>query len=199
MTQLSLRPILKASFFAAAVLLAGCTVPTENRPKPHFTYAAYPPTVLGVATIQVVQEYSMPSRDPNVEHLMPLPLPYAVADWARTRFKAGGSDGNLIITVKDASVVGQDLPLTKGVKGWFTIDQSQRYEGKIAVEFRMDGTVSGSGGSGTVLVNRGQTVPENSSIQARDKTWTAMEEAMISDLDANTQRVLQNKLSFLVK
>ena len=187
------------SVLVAALFVAACTVPADNRPQPRFVYKDYPPTVLGVATIQVVQDYQMPSRDPNVEHLMPQPLPFAVADWARTRFKAGGSDGNLIITIKDASIVGQDLPMTKGVKGWFTVDQSQRYEGKIDVEFRLDGTIGSSGGSGTVLVNRGQTVAENTSIQGRDVAWTKMEETMVLDLDTNTQRMLQNRLPFLIK
>lgn len=193
------QTIFKSVSFAAALLLASCTLPNETRPQPHYTYKDYPPTTLGVATIQVMQDYVMPAQDPHVEHLLPQPLPSAVADWARTRFKAGGADGNLIITIKDASIVGQDLPKTSGVKGWFTIDQSQRYEGKITVEFRIDGAKDGAGGSGTVLVNRGQTVAENSSIQDRDRTWTGMEQTMISDLDANTQRMLQNRLPFLIK
>lgn len=189
----------KIAFVLVALFVAACAMNAPSRPQPHFVYKQYPPTVLGVATIQVVQEYAMPSNDPNIEHLMPLPLPTAVADWARTRFQAGGSDGNLIITIKDASIKGQDLPMTKGVKGMFTIDQAQRYDGKINIEFRIDGTVAGSGGSGMVSVNRGQSVAENTSIQGRDKAWTSMEEAMLLDLDANTQTMLRNRLAFLIK
>ena len=193
-----LKLLSAAALIALTAALAACTMTNEKRPQPHYAYKDYPPTVLGVATIQVIQEYAMPSRDPNVEHLMPQPLPFAVADWARTRFKAGGTDGNLIVTIKDASLIGQDLPKTKGVEGWFTIDQSQRYDGRITVEFRIDGT-AGSSGSGSVQVNRGQTVPENTSIQGRDKAWTSMEEQMLTDLDANTQKMLQNRLPFLIK
>ncbi len=192
-----------AALFSTLVLFAfgltGCTVPTDDKPRANYAYKAYPPTILGVSTIQVVQEYVMPSREPNVEHLLTQPLPDAVAEWARARFQAGGADGNLIITIKEASIIGQDLPMTNGVKGWFTIDQSQRYQGKILVEFRLDGTATGSSGSGSVVVNRGQTVPENTSINGRDVIWTRSQEAMMADLDASTQRMLQNRLPFLLK
>ena len=110
---------------ALPMLFIACTMQTASRPQPRYIYKDYPPTVLGVATIQVVQEYQMPSQDPHIEHLMPQPLPNAVADWARTRFQAGGADGNLIITVKDAAITDKALPTTQGVKGWFTVDQSR--------------------------------------------------------------------------
>ncbi len=99
----------------------------------------------------------------------------------------------------DAAIKEQDLPTTKGVKGWVTVDQAQRYDGNIEVEFRLDGTVAGAGGSGMVQVNRGQSVAENISIQERDRTWTRMEEAMVSDLDVNAQKMLRNRLPFLLK
>ncbi len=77
----------------AAVLLAACAMQTSTRPQSKFAYEQYPSTYLSVANIQVVNDYSMPAASPNVEHLMPLPLPTAIEKWAKKRFIAGGADG----------------------------------------------------------------------------------------------------------
>ena len=185
--------------FLAAAFLAACAITPPERPNPNFAYKQYPPTVLNVAQIDVVEAYTPPMRTPNVEHMMPHPLPSAVAEWARTRFRAGGSDGVVTITIQDASVIAQDLNRTSGVKGWFTVDQAERFDAKVLVEMKVDGVALGSTGSGTVRVERGQTIAENVSIMDRDRTWTSMSETILLDLDAGTQQMLQNRLPFLLQ
>jgi hypothetical protein len=180
------------------ILLAACAISSPQRPQPKFAYKQYPATYISVANIQVVEAYAPPMAAPNVEHLMPMPLPQAVADWARTRFKAGGADGTLIITIKNAAVTKQDLPRTKGVKGAFTIDQSERYDSTIEVEFRVDGMMFGQTGQGDVKVARGRSLGEDASIADRDKAWTQMTEETVMDLDAAAQNLLQDRLPFLI-
>ena len=181
----------------AVLLVAGCTMDAPVRPMPRFAYKQYPATNLNVAAIDVQEDYRMPMQNPNVEHLMPQPLPQAVADWARTRFKATGSTGTMIVTIRQASVEAKGLPTTDGVRGWFTVDQAERYDARLTVEFRVEGAGDHSG-SGAVNLTRGQTMGENASIQDRDRAWTSMEEALMTDLDASTQKVLQDRLPFVL-
>lgn len=182
-----------------ALTLAACNNAPPQPPKPVYAYQKYPPTLLNVASIQVVQAYTMPSRIPNVEHLMLQPLPNAVSEWARTRFKAVGTEGSLLITIRDASIVGKDLNRTQGVKGWFTIDQAERFDANVLVEFQVDGMANVSTGSGTVRVSRGQSVPEDQSLQERDRALTSMEEQVMMDVDASGQQMLENRLSTLIR
>lgn len=193
------RHIASFGAFLALIALAACTVAPPERPKPNFAYKQYPATVLNVAEINIVEAYVPPMRAPNVEHMMPQSLNAAVAEWARTRFRAGGSDGTVTITIQDASVIGQDLNRTNGVKGWFTVDQAERFDAKVLVEMKVEGVALGSTGSGTVRVERGQTIAENVSILDRDRAWTSMSETILLDLDAGTQQMLQNRLPFLVQ
>lgn len=188
----------KFFILASIILIAACTMPMEQRPMPRLTYTQYPVTNINVGSIQIVEKYAMPMQNPNIEHLMPQPLPQAVADWARKRFKATGSAGTMVITINQASVVRQDLPKTDGVKGWFTVDQSERYDARVSVEFRVDGTGHESG-SGVVNLTRGQTIAENTSIEERDRIWTHMEEVLLTDLDASTQKTLQEKIGFALR
>lgn len=191
---------MKKIFAACAFVLfaAACAMQAPERPQPHFAYKQYPPIKVDVAVIEVKENYRMPMNTPNVEHLMPQPLPQAVADWARSRFVAVGSAGTMTITVGDASVVRKDLPRTNGVQGWFTVDQAERYDAKVAIDFRVDGSGFQSG-AGNAAVTRGQSIGENASVQERDRTWTKMEEAMMTDLDAATQKMLQERLAFILR
>ena len=182
-----------------AFVLAACTTPIEQRPQPHFAYKAYPPVLLNVATIRVEEAYVTTGQPPHAEQLMPLPLPQAVSDWAHSRFQAVGQSGTAVITIKDASVVTTDLPRTKGVKGWVTVDQAERFDAKIAVDMHVENMTGGDTGSGTVNLTRGQSMGEDASIIDRDRLWTSMEEAMMTDLDAGAQKMLRSRLPFLVK
>lgn len=182
---------------AAVLLVAACAnTTTVPRPVPNYAYKKYPPVLVDVASIQVV-DYSPGMRAPNVEHLMPQPLPAAVSDWASTRFKAVGTQGVLTITVRDASMVGKDLNRSGGIRGVFTIDQAERYDAHIAVEFRVESGLTS--GNGSVEVNRGRTIAENASLQDRDRAWTEIEENMLIDLDAATLTMLSNRLPNLVR
>lgn len=182
--------------FAVMALAACANTKTDPRPMPQYAYKKYPPVMLNVASIQV-EDYTPSMQAPNVEHLMPQPLPAAVSDWAYTHFKPVGSMGTLYITVKDASMVGSDLKRSSGIKGVFTIDQAERYDARVMVEFRTENL--GTNGNGVVRVERGMTVAEDASLQDRDRVWTKMAEDIMVDLDGAAMTMLQNRLPFLLQ
>ena len=184
-----------AFILMAVIFVTACTVTSSARQQPRFAYKQYPATRINVATIEVRENYTMPMQSPNIEHLMPLPLPQAFADWARTRFVATGTTGTMIITISQANVLRKDLPRTDGVKGWFTVDQAERYDARSVVEIKFEGLPQ-QDGSGVVNVTRGQTIGENASIQERDQAWNRMSETMLTDLDAATQKLLQDRMGF---
>jgi hypothetical protein len=195
-----MNKILSAALILSVSLIAVACVDMhpKDRPMPHFVYQQYPATQLNIGHIEVVEGYTMPMSHPNAEHLMPEPLPRSVGNWARNHYKANGGDGTLVITIKDASVTEKDLERTKGFKGVVTVDQSERYDAHILVDFNVTMT-DGRTGSGQVDLHRGQSIAENASLEDRDKLWTSMEEKMLLDLDAGTQRMLQQKLGFLLQ
>jgi hypothetical protein len=182
-----------------AFALTACVTDVASRPQPHFSYKQYPPVALNVASIRIDVVYKPPMQSPHVEHLMPLPLPQAVEDWAHSRFQASGTSGTAIITVTDASMVTQDLPRTKGMKALVTIDQAQRFDAHVAVDVHVEGLTSGETGSGNVILSRSQSIGEDASIGDRDQLWTNLEEAMMTDLDAGAQKMLHARLPFLIK
>ena len=47
------------------------------------------------------------------------------------------------------------------------------------------------------MLRAAQTSGEDTSVEDRDIAWTKMAEGMITDLDAGTQKMLQDRLPFL--
>lgn len=189
----------KLSVFFTALLFTACVTSAPPRPMPQYTYNKYPPMTLNVASIQVVDGYNSPLQHPNVEHTMPDPLPKALNQWARTRFVAGGSEGELTITIKNASVTTQNLPVKSGVQGMLNVEQAERFEARVSIEFRAENMGANPNGGGSVNINRGQTVPENASVQDRDITLNTMEQTILTDLDAGAQTMLHDRLPFLLQ
>jgi hypothetical protein len=179
---------------------AGCSsISPAPRPVPALGYHKYPAVRLNVGRIEVVNNYN-PAQLPNhIENQMALPLPDAVNDWAKSRFQARGQDGVLTITIDDASVIGEDLQRTKGVKGMFTIDQSRRVIGDIKVRFTASNMSFGNSGNAQVNVKSSRTLAEDSSLHQQDIVLADMTDHMMSELDAATQRVFIEKLPTLMQ
>lgn len=152
------------------------------------------PIVLDVASIEVESAYAPPMQPPNVDHEIPLSPSDAVRLWASARLKAGGPQGKARIIIRDASIVELDLKTTKGIKGWFTKDQSQKYEGKIQVDIVVEGTSRGVTGSVSAAVARATTVAEDVTLAQREKTMLELVRDLAGDLDVELDKSIRTNM-----
>ncbi|HEY1096721.1 MAG TPA: hypothetical protein VGF14_05725 [Alphaproteobacteria bacterium] len=183
-----------------SLLVLGCSTGTpEPRPMPVLGYHKYPQVRLNVGRIEVVNNYNPGQQPGHIENQMAMPLPDAVNDWAKTRFQAMGQDGVLTITIDNASVISENLQRTSGVKGVFTIDQSQRVTGQIALRFASSNASFGTSGNAQVSVKSSRTMAEDSSLQTQDIILANLTDNMMVELDAATQRVFVEKLPSLMQ
>ena len=143
------RP-LAALLVVVSVVLVGC----ETQPIPQFrelTYSQLGPIRLSVDEVEIINAYQSALQDPYVEHRFPTPPGAAARRWAEDRLIASGGQGaRAVFTILDASVVESRLEPTTGVKGFFTKDQSERYDATLAV--RLDVFDSGGARRGTTTV-----------------------------------------------
>lgn len=150
--------------------------------------------VLDVASIEVESQYVAPMTPPNIDHELPLTPSDAVRIWASSRLKAGGPQGKARVIIKDASVKEIDLDRTKGIKGWFTKDQSQKYEGKFQVDIVVEGTSRGFTGSVSAAVARSTTVAEDVTLAQREKTMTDLVRDLSTDLDTELDKSIRTNM-----
>jgi len=183
----------------AGAALAACATEPPARPQfPQITFAHKPPVRLDVSRIEVANEYAPPLRAPNVEHLFPVSISGSIEGWARDRLRAVGSSGMARVIVRDASARETDLRRTPGVRGMFTTDQAQRYDARAEVRIQIEGTAGYSSGFTDGIATRSRTVPENISLNQRERVFFELTDELLRDLDLTLERnIFQNMPMFV--
>jgi hypothetical protein len=83
-----------------------------------------------------------------------------------------------------------EVPLERnaGLAGWFTTEQSERYDARLAVRLEV---VDGQGarvGEVTAEAERSRTVPEDASVNDRQAMWFDLTDNLMRDLDATLEK-----------
>lgn len=172
--------------------LIGCQqAPTPQTLQP-LSFASMPKIRIAAAEIRVVEQYEPPLKAPNVEHMFPNPPTKAVNQWVADRLQAAGTSGLLEVSIEDASVVEVPLPKTDGVRGFFTDDQSERYDAKLRVTFRMyDGLKAASIAAGDVNVVHARSINEKATIQDRERLFDEMMKEMMMQFNSESENRLR--------
>jgi hypothetical protein len=188
--RLLVRACLAAAFLAALPR----PVRAQEKKFPEITFLGQPRLLLDVLKVEVARDYVPPGAKPNVEHLFPVTPADAVARWAGDRLGAAGRGRLARVAIKEASVIEVPLEKTGGIKGWFTTDQSERYDAtlEVMVEIRSD---VGREAYASARVKRSQTIEEGASPAKRREVWYAMTEKLMADLDRELERAMRQYLA----
>lgn len=171
--------------------LAACESAAPRQQFPELTFEHLPKLDLDVARIEIVHAYQAPGARPNVEHLFPV-TPAAIAErWARQRLRAVGAGGSVRATVVQAAVIEVPLQRTTGLRGAFTTDQSERYEGVLEMKIELTASGGRARAAVTARTELSLTVPENISLNKREKLWFRMTEEMANQLNVLLEREIK--------
>lgn len=177
----------------ATASLAGCETTLPLSVFPELRYSHLPPIRLDAVRVEVVEQYKSVGARPNVEHEFPHRPAAVAARWATDRLQAVGTRNMVRVTILKGSVVEVPLARTDGLKGLFTIDQSEKYDGALSVKVE----IIGPGGQQLAYVasqtTQSRSVPEDITLAAREKTWFRMTEAMMNDLNLSLERQIQQQ------
>lgn len=169
------------------LLLTACASQPVSAPNLN-AYNTGAPIALAVGKVTVIEEYRSPLTAPNVEHLFKPTPAQAVRRWAYDRVLTTGGSAILEVIVKDARVVSASLPRTDGLKGVFTRDQSERFDGHIAVELRIYDGGAMSQASVTAEVNQSRTLAENASVASREALFAVLQNDLMTALDRELEK-----------
>lgn len=169
------------AFLLVTAGIAACaTPPAPQYPELRFTHL--PAITLGVANIKVVDARPTTSAPNHVEARMPRPPAEALRNWAQDRLRATGTSGTAVFTIEEAEVVETDLKTMSGVKGAFTNEQAERYDGKVKASLRIEGLPNAEAYA-SATVNHSQTLAENATINDREDLWFEMSEKLLQAFD----------------
>jgi hypothetical protein len=180
--------------FAAVVLVACQTPAPQPLQLPQLTFGHLPAYNLDIASIEVENRYQAPLASPNIDHLMPVTPAAAAERWARDRLRAVGSTGRAVFVIKDGRVTETVLPKTPGLTGFFTKEQTGRYDAVIDVEIEIRGERGYRDAVVSGRAQRSQTVREDASPNDRQRVMYELTEKLMADLNATLEASIRQNL-----
>ena len=175
-------------------MLAACETPPPKQRLIELTFAHLPIFSLDVARVEVVSDYASPMKTPNVEHLFPTPPEKGLRRWAADRLKAGGKKGSARFVIHNAAITETALPITKGLKGAFKKEQSERYEAVVEASLEILDARGFRKGFASARLTRSRTVREDATLNQREAVWFAMTEALLNDFDKELEKNIRQYL-----
>ncbi len=109
--------------------------------------------------VNVVELYRAPLSRPHVEHEFAI-VPAQIANaWVRDRLALSGTGGEVKVTIHDASVIEEPVPVSTGLFAWLRDDVNRRLTGKLDVQIDFIG-VAGEAGSARAEVSATRSLRE---------------------------------------
>jgi len=175
----------------AVAFAAGCDTILPLNAFPDLRYNHLAPIRLDAVRVDVVEEYKSIGARPYVEHEFPQRPAAVAARWATDRLHAVGTSNIVRVTILKGSVVEVPLARTSGVKGVFTIDQSEKYDGALSVRIEIIGPDGRQLAYVTSQATVSRSVSEDITLADREKTWFRMTEAMMNELNLSLERQIR--------
>lgn len=179
---------------AAVLTLAACAEP-ERPLYPEVTFAHLHPIKVNVGRMEVIDVYRPTLKPPHVEHEFPVSPMEAVHRWANDRIQPVGTGGVVQVVIDDASVVEVPLERTKGIEGAVTVDQAYRYDANLVVQINIINAAGENVGYTRIEAQRTRTVPENLTLNERDKIFFEITEALMRDFNVQAEKSMREYLA----
>lgn len=183
----------------AVLALSGCATDSPIAgPVPEVGFQHLAPVRLNVSNIEVKSTYQSPMKAPNAEHRFSTTPAQAMMGWAKSRLQAaGGPNSGAIATfvIEDAKVIETTLQKTKGFKGLFTYEPTERYDATALARLTIINGDNGSSGEVEVSAVRSVEVSENASLSEREQAWFKLTEALMADFNAQMEKQINGHLA----
>jgi hypothetical protein len=191
---MSMMNLLRPAVLLVLFGLCGCTLSPQRPDFPELTWTHLPPITLNVAEIEIMDATQPTSASPHVEDLFPLPPGEAAQRWARDRLRAGGAANRARFVIQRAEVIEVNLRQTPGLSGWFTKDQSERYDADLAVLLEIRSNAGERLGQVSAELRKSRSVPEDASLNERESIWFAITDDLMKLLNAEMERTMPQYL-----
>ena len=178
--------------FVLFLPLAGCDTPNLENSLPELTFKHQSVIQLDVESIQIINEFKMPFKSPNVEHLVPISPGASAERWASDILRPIGQSGIAQFVITNGSVIQENLKIQKGIKGIFSIDQSKRF--KATINVRLEIFKDQGKSIARASASRSQTLREDASPNLQSRLWYNLVELVMKSFDREMRHQINTHL-----
>jgi hypothetical protein len=127
-------------------------------------------------------------HEPNVEHLLPISPAEGMRTWIKDRIRSVGINNTLQVVIKDASVVGVELPVKDSLTGAFSAGPDKRYDARLEVEMRIYTSGAMSEASVVVVSTQSNTISKKATVEERKAIFMGMLYQMMEAANAELEK-----------
>ena len=166
---------------------------------PDVTWRHLDPIVFAAGPIEKVAAWSN-TEDGSIQSSLPFNPGRMAMNWPDDRIQTAGTSDMLRYSVTEASVTSNALKTTKGIKGVFTDDQSDKIDLKIAAKLELLAPNGTPKGEVSAMAARSRTLSESMSVSEREQAIYDETTALLMDLDRELERQINNNMGrFLLR
>ena len=182
--------------FVLLIPLAGCDTPNLENSLPELTFKHQNIIQLDVERIEIINEFKMPFKFPNVEHLVPISPGASAERWASDILRPTGKSGIAQFVITNGSVIREDLKIQKGIKGIFSLDQSKRFQANVNV--RLEIFKDQKKLVARASASRSQTLREDASPNLQSRLWYNLVERLMESFNRQMRNQINTHLRIFV-
>jgi hypothetical protein len=191
----------RTALLLSLLALAACA-PASTRPTfQEIRFTDRPKLRLDVSAVDVERVFRPTLREPQVEHLFPVPPEVAAESWARDRLEPTnpGSPRRARVRILDANVRETALKKTEGLRGAFTTDQAERYDATVEMSVEILGERGFPERTVSAKAQRSQTVKEGLTQNEREQIWYELTRQLMTDLDQQLEREMRANFGLILQ
>jgi hypothetical protein len=191
----------RTALLLSLLALAACA-PASTRPTfQEIRFTDRPKLRLDVGAVDVERVFRPTLREPQVEHLFPVPPEVAAESWARDRLEPTnpGSPKRARVRILDANVRETTLKKTEGLRGAFTTDQAERYDATVEMSVEILGERGFPERTVSAKAQRSQTVKEGLTQNEREQIWYELTRQLMTDLDQQLEREMRANFGLILQ
>ncbi len=185
---------------AVIAALAGTAAVAHAQSAPTLVFANKTALNVDATSLDLKIENLPPREYPHMGYRSEVRFDDAARAWAASHFMLTGNSVNqLRVTIRKGDIVEKLLPVKKGIKGWFTKDQSAEYEATLDVELSIvdaNGMVLSSA-SGKSTSTR--TVLEGTTDADKQQVWAGMIVSAFDALDNELQPQVRQVMAQFIR
>ena len=145
---------------------------------------------------EIINEFKMPFKFPNVEHLVPISPGASAERWASDILRPIGKSGIAQFVITNGSVIREDLKIQKGVKGIFSLEHSKRFEANVNVRLEIFKDQKKS--VARASASRSQTLREDASPNLQSRLWYNLVERLMESFNREMRNQINTHLRLFV-